>query len=138
MTATTILALLVVYSKAYKAVCERVGCTKSRPKTFSFSSRASGNLITLMDDPETVRAYICVCSIKDRYYKYFEYRNLHVYQKNEESIQQRTNHGSFFLLCMLTKKRRIDLTREQRQRTQGGHGDERVAHHQYKLLTNLY
>ncbi|KAL5656177.1 hypothetical protein ACJX0J_035496, partial [Zea mays] len=61
----TLIFLLVVYNKAYKAA-EKVQQRVKEPDALNPSLK---HLITLMDDPETVRAHICVCSIKDRYYK---------------------------------------------------------------------
>jgi hypothetical protein len=48
----------------------------SPPSSSVLFSNFSGVHLGDLSDLETVRAHICVCSIKDRYYKYYEYRNV--------------------------------------------------------------
>jgi hypothetical protein len=50
-----------------------------------------------LSDPETVRAHICVCSIKNRYYKHCEYRNV----VTQGQLTILLNHGSFLFTRLI-------------------------------------
>jgi hypothetical protein len=67
----------------------------SPPSSPGLFSNFSGVHLGDLSDPETVRAYICVCSIKDRYYKYCEYRNV----ATQEQLTILLNPGLFLFTC---------------------------------------
>jgi hypothetical protein len=144
----------------------------SPPSSSRLFSNFSGVHLGDLSDPKTVRAHICVCSIKDRYYKYCEYRNVvtqgqltillnhgsflftrlihySIYffilvaclPKNEESIQQRTNHGSFsFCLpsCSWTTFSMLKLAKEASRRQHPGFFlFTRFIHHFFLFLISV-
>jgi hypothetical protein len=69
----------------------------SPPSSLELFSNFSGVHLGDLSDPETVRSHICVCSIKDRYYKYCEYRNV----VTQGQLTILLNHGSFLFTRLI-------------------------------------